>query len=83
MEQGLYSKLGVPSEPKKYSEVVEGILKQRRDDAGRSVSQSNEITQQKKSTSKTSRAKTKTTKLKRAEGGFVERNTYDWVYTNG
>lgn len=82
-EQGLYSKLGVPSEPKKYSEVVEGILKQRRDDAGRSVSQSNEITQQKKSTSKTSRAKTKTTKLKRAEGGFVERNTYDWVYTNG
>ena len=86
-EQGLYSKLGVPSEPKKYSEVVEGILKQRRDDARRSISQSNVFENQKKRTSKTSRTKartrTKTNKIKRAEGGFVDRNTYDWVYTNG
>jgi hypothetical protein len=78
-EQRLYTKLGVPSEPKKYSQAIENLLEQRRNVSDGSISPSNvaEGFSQKRSQKK----KTKEpTKLKKALGGFIERNTYDWVY---
>jgi len=78
-EQRLYTKLGVPSEPKKYSQAIENLLEQRRNVSDGSISPSNvaEGFSQKRSQKKKTK---KPTKLKKALGGFIERNTYDWVY---
>ena len=81
-EQRLYTKLGVPSEPKKYSQAIESLLEQRRNVSDGSLSQSNVAkgTSEKRSSTE---KKEKPTQLKKAQGGFVERNTYDWVYRDG
>ena len=68
-EQGLYTKLGVKSEPKGYSDAIKSILKGRADDTGGSLPQTNET--------KIKAKRSEPTKLKKAVGGFVESSNYD------
>ena len=68
-EQGLYTKLGVKSEPKGYSDAIKSILKGRADDTGGSLPQTNET--------KIKAKRSEPTKLKKAIGGFVESSNYD------
>ena len=68
-EQGLYTKLGVKSEPKGYSDAIKSILKGRANDTGGSLPQTNET--------KIKAKRSEPTKLKKAFGGFVESSNYD------
>ena len=68
-EQGLYTNLGVKSDPKGYDEAIESILKRRADDTKRSLLQNNEA--------KIKAKRSEPTKLKKAVGGFVESSNYD------
>ena len=81
-EQRLYTKLGVPSEPKKYSQAIESLLEQRRNVSDGSLSSSN-VTKGTSEKRSQPEKKEKPTQLKKAQGGFIDRNTYDWVYTDG
>tara|TARA_R100000353_G_scaffold2386_1_gene3509 strand:- start:1196 stop:4441 length:3246 start_codon:yes stop_codon:yes gene_type:complete len=68
-EQGLYTNLGVKSDPKGYDEAIESILKRRANDTKRSLLQNNEA--------KIKAKRSEPTKLKKAVGGFVESSNYD------
>ena len=68
-EQGLYTNLGVKSDPKGYDEAIESILKRRADDTKRSLLQNNEA--------KIKAKRSEPTKLKKAIGGFIESSNYD------